>query len=168
MKKYILFLYELRPAKKNYRLNSREHNIIRFALVDEENKDENSRVALLTYRLEELEFRSKEDILKLIESGQESIIIERANGTDDEKQIICKQILPGDNYINMPSFILTPAQKRVMDLLTEGKQAKEIAAALNRSYHTIKNHIWRAYGKMEVRSVTEAVERYMRYRNVLN
>ena len=168
MKKYILFLYELALSRKRSGLKSHDHNIIRFALVDEDDNVENSRVAVLTYRLEELEFIPKEEILKMLGSGQEGIIIERAEGGLDEKQVICRQILPGEDYIPIPKFTLTPMQKKVMDRLTDGLQAKEIAEDLKLSYHTVKNHIYNAYGKMEVKSVSEAVERYVRYRNVLN
>ncbi len=168
MKKYILFLYELALSRKRSGLKSHDHNIIRFALVDEDDTPENSRVAVLTYRLEELEFMPKEEILKMLGSGQEGIIIERAEGGLDEKQVICKQILPGEDYVTIPKFTLTPMQKKVMDRMTNGLQAKEIAQELNLSYHTVKNHISNAYEKMEVRSASEAVKRYLRSRNVMN
>lgn len=168
MKKFILFLYDFSILKKESRTKSDKKNLIRIALVNEEPGADLSKVPILTYRLEVLEFKSKEEIFKMTDPDQESIIIERADGPPDEKQIFCKQILPGENYINLPKFTLTPMQRKVMELLTEGLQMKEVAATLNLSYHTVKNHVWKAYEKMEVNSIGEAVERYVRYRNLLN
>lgn len=46
---------------------------------------------------------------------------------------------------------LTPAERRVFAILTEGKSNKEIAAALVLSDATVRSHLTRIYSKLEVR-----------------
>lgn len=60
--------------------------------------------------------------------------------------------------------ILTERERQVIDLIMVGKSNKEIAAALQVSGHTVKNHLVNIFAKLRVTSRTEAIfainERY--------
>lgn len=56
---------------------------------------------------------------------------------------------------------LTPREQQVLDLLAKGYIYKEIAAMLNISYATVHNHIRKIYEKLQVRSRTQAVAKYL-------
>jgi len=59
---------------------------------------------------------------------------------------------------------LTPRQIDVLDLITEGKSNKEIAADLDLTAGTVKMHLSRIYKVLKVKSRTEAVARYTKLR----
>jgi DNA-binding NarL/FixJ family response regulator len=54
-------------------------------------------------------------------------------------------------------YNLTPQEKKVLQLLVEGKSYKLIAAELFVALDTIKTHIRNIYAKLHVHSGTEAV-----------
>ena len=57
---------------------------------------------------------------------------------------------------------LTPREAEILDLLSKGYLYKEIAAQLKIQFDTVHSHIRNIYEKLEVRSRTEAVARYLR------
>ncbi|MGA4644086.1 response regulator [Limisphaera sp. 4302-co] len=56
---------------------------------------------------------------------------------------------------------LTPREQQVLELLAKGYIYKEIAHLLNISYATVHNHIRRIYEKLQVRSRTQAVAKFL-------
>ena len=48
--------------------------------------------------------------------------------------------------------VLTPAEKRIAELLDEGYTYKQIAAELVISYHTVKKHVENIYSKLGISS----------------
>jgi DNA-binding NarL/FixJ family response regulator len=58
--------------------------------------------------------------------------------------------------------ILTLREREIMELLGEGLSNKEIGGSLKLSPFTIKNHLARIFGKLQVRSRTAAVMAYFR------
>ena len=52
---------------------------------------------------------------------------------------------------------LTPAERRVMLAICEGKTSREIAAEFGRSFHTIRNQTLKVYAAMQVRTRTALV-----------
>lgn len=56
---------------------------------------------------------------------------------------------------------LTPRERDIMDQLARGLAYKEIAAQLGISSATVKNHLYRIYEKLAVRSRTEAVVKWL-------
>jgi DNA-binding NarL/FixJ family response regulator len=52
---------------------------------------------------------------------------------------------------------LSPREREILDYLAQGYQYKEIAAALNISYATVRTHIERVYQKLQVCSRAQAV-----------
>lgn len=60
-----------------------------------------------------------------------------------------------------PPDSLTPREEEILQLLSKGLLAKEIAAQLNIGVETVKSHLKSIYGKLQVRSRTEAVVKYL-------
>ena len=56
---------------------------------------------------------------------------------------------------------LTAREREVMDQLARGLAYKEIAGTLGVSMATVKNHLYHIYGKLAVRSGTEAVAKWL-------
>ncbi len=56
---------------------------------------------------------------------------------------------------------LTAREREIMEHLARGLADKEIAAALGISTATVKNHLYRSYEKLAVRSRTEAVLKWL-------
>jgi DNA-binding NarL/FixJ family response regulator len=60
-----------------------------------------------------------------------------------------------------PAEKLTPRETEIMNSLARGLADKEIAGELGLSVATIKNHLYRVYEKLAVRSRTEAVLKWV-------
>lgn len=60
------------------------------------------------------------------------------------------------------NYQLTPQEKKVLQLLVEGKSYKMIAADLFVAHDTIKSHVRNIYAKLHVSSGTEAVSKAIR------
>lgn len=56
---------------------------------------------------------------------------------------------------------LSPREKQILDLLVEGLIDKEIGHELGISRETVRTHLGKIYQKLQVRSRTEAVVRYL-------
>ncbi|MCS7089759.1 MAG: response regulator transcription factor [Verrucomicrobiota bacterium] len=61
-----------------------------------------------------------------------------------------------------PAAELSPREREVLDLLAQGFLYKEIAEKLGISYETVHTHIRRIYEKLQVRTRTEAVAKFLR------
>ncbi len=61
-----------------------------------------------------------------------------------------------------PSGILSPREQEVLDCLAQGFLYKEIAEKLGISYETVHTYIRRVYEKLQVRTRTEAVAKFLR------
>ena len=57
---------------------------------------------------------------------------------------------------------LTAREEEILRLLAQGCLTKEIADQLSISLQTVKSHLKHIYGKLHVRTRTEAVIRYLR------
>lgn len=64
------------------------------------------------------------------------------------------------------NYNLTPQEKKILQLLVEGKSYKMIAAELYVALDTVKTHVSNVYAKLQVHSGTEAVARAIRDRIV--
>jgi DNA-binding NarL/FixJ family response regulator len=58
-------------------------------------------------------------------------------------------------------FTLAPREKEVLDLLAQGYLYKEIADRLGISFHTVNHCVERIFKKLQVRSRSEAVAKYL-------
>jgi DNA-binding NarL/FixJ family response regulator len=61
----------------------------------------------------------------------------------------------------LPSEILSPREQEVLDCLARGFLYKEIAGKLGISYETVHTYIRRIYEKLQVRTRTEAVAKFL-------
>jgi DNA-binding NarL/FixJ family response regulator len=61
-----------------------------------------------------------------------------------------------------PTEELSPREKEVLDCLAQGFLYKEIAEKLGISYETVHTYIRRIYEKLQVRTRTEAVAKFLR------
>jgi DNA-binding NarL/FixJ family response regulator len=61
-----------------------------------------------------------------------------------------------------PAENLSEREQQVLDCLTEGLMYKEIAEKLGISYETVHTYIRRIYEKLQVRTRTEAVAKFLR------
>ena len=57
---------------------------------------------------------------------------------------------------------LTRRERELLDLLAKGHRYKEIAETLGISFDTVRAHLRNIYDKLQVRSRTEAVVKYLR------
>jgi DNA-binding NarL/FixJ family response regulator len=60
---------------------------------------------------------------------------------------------PGDN----PAAALTPRQREILQLLAEGKSAKEIAALLSLSARTVEDHKYRLMEQLHIENSAELI-----------
>jgi DNA-binding NarL/FixJ family response regulator len=63
---------------------------------------------------------------------------------------------------SQPSESLSPREQEVLDCLAKGFLYKEIAEKLGISYETVHTYIRRIYEKLQVRTRTEAVAKFLR------
>ena len=61
-----------------------------------------------------------------------------------------------------PTAELSPREKEVLDHLSQGLMYKEISEKLGVSYETVHTYIRRIYEKLQVRTRTEAVAKFLR------
>jgi DNA-binding NarL/FixJ family response regulator len=57
---------------------------------------------------------------------------------------------------------LTPKETEILQKLTEGLTTKEIAAALDKNYHTVEAHLREIYAKLEVNTRSGAVAKALK------
>lgn len=60
-----------------------------------------------------------------------------------------------------PAAELSPREREVLNLLSQGLLQKEIAGQLSISYHTVQTYTARIYEKLHVRSRAQAVAKYL-------
>ena len=64
--------------------------------------------------------------------------------------------------VSSPTEALSPREQEVLDCLAQGFLYKEIAEKLSISYETVHTYIRRIYEKLQVRTRTEAVAKFLR------
>lgn len=64
--------------------------------------------------------------------------------------------------VSHPTESLSPREQEVLDLLSQGFLYKEIADKLGISYETVHTYIRRIYEKLQVRTRTEAVAKFLK------
>ncbi len=66
--------------------------------------------------------------------------------------------------VNKPEWDLSPREKEVLQLLSQGHLYKEIAAELFISMDTVRRHCFNIYSKLHVKNKTEAINTYFGFR----
>jgi RNA polymerase sigma factor (sigma-70 family) len=57
---------------------------------------------------------------------------------------------------------ISPREREILEMLSQGHSYKEIAARLGLSFETVRTHLKRMYDKLHVHSRTEAVVKYLK------
>lgn len=69
----------------------------------------------------------------------------------------------------MPNLTtLTHREAEIVRLIAEGKRNNEIATTLHITVHTVETHLRNIYGKLDVRTRTEAASWYWQQRHIQN
>ena len=63
------------------------------------------------------------------------------------------------NQVETSDYGLSDREKDILNLLVEGKSYKMIAEKLSISYHTVNSHIKKIYEKLQVHSLSEAINK---------
>jgi pSer/pThr/pTyr-binding forkhead associated (FHA) protein len=67
----------------------------------------------------------------------------------------------GDRVVQLPLDNLSPTQREVFDLMLQGHDEMEIAARLERSFHTVHNHVRAIFRTLGVHSRTELLAKML-------
>ncbi|MFQ5656399.1 MAG: response regulator [Candidatus Methylomirabilales bacterium] len=76
---------------------------------------------------------------------------------------VLESVIDGSHQRQKTSFTLTPRQREVLQLVAEGRSAKEIASLLNISPRTVEFHKYRIMEDLEIRSNAELVQYAIRH-----
>jgi DNA-binding NarL/FixJ family response regulator len=103
----------------------------------------------------------KADDLETIMRGIREVI----NGGAPLNSHIAKMILSTFSIAppQSPEVDLTEREREILLMLSKGMIKKEIARAMNLSYHTIDSHVRNIYGKLQVHNLSGAVAKAMKY-----
>jgi DNA-binding NarL/FixJ family response regulator len=123
-------------------------------------------------------YNESRQILKALEAGASGYLLKRS--TPDEIVQAIRDVKAGGAPMNaeiarkvVQSFhraapprlpkaeSLTPRELEILGCLAQGQPTKEIADRLGVSYATVCTHLGHIYGKLHVRSRTEAVVKYL-------
>jgi len=133
-------------------------------------------------------FEDPDRILRAIAAGADGYLVKRADGAQVVDEIravveggspmtpsVARSVLasirergsaPGQPFEGRPDGRLSDREVEVLRLLVAGRSYKEIAGGLGISVDTVRTHIRRIYGKLQVHSAPEAVARAIRERMV--
>lgn len=133
-------------------------------------------------------FEDPDRILRAIAAGADGYLVKRADGAQVVDEIravveggspmtpsVARSVLasirergsaPVPPFEGRPDGNLSDREVEVLRALVTGRAYKEIAAALGISVDTVRTHIRRIYGKLQVHSAPEAVARAIRERMV--
>ncbi|RME94124.1 MAG: DNA-binding response regulator [Verrucomicrobia bacterium] len=96
----------------------------------------------------------------------ESIREASAGGAPMHPQV-ARLVLDQFARLNRPrhdAYHLTPRERHILELMTEGLTKKEIAARLDLSFHTVDTHLRNIYAKLHVHNSSGAVAKALRER----
>lgn len=122
-------------------------------------------------------FEDEEKIFASLQAGAEGYILKKASAEKITQSI--EEVYQGGaymtpsvalrvmQYFNKPGagnnqYNLTPKEKEVLKLLSEGNSYKMVADALGISYFTVNAHVKKIYEKLHVHSLGEAVSLALR------
>ena len=99
------------------------------------------------------------DAIREVQSGGSPMTTHIARKVVQSFQSTASATLPQPSE---PSEELSPREKEVLDLLSQGFMYKEISDKLGISFETVRTYIRRIYEKLHVRTRTEAVAKALR------
>jgi DNA-binding NarL/FixJ family response regulator len=123
-------------------------------------------------------YDDNEQIFKALEAGASGYLLKRTAPEDLLRAIreiksggvpmtpeIARKVIQSFQRKALPANNaerLTPREEQILELLMKGLVSKEIARQLSISVETVNSHLKHIYGKLHVRTRTEAVIKYMR------
>lgn len=116
------------------------------------------------YTLKDLKMEELVEVIKNVHKG--------ALWVDPKKADIVLQKFPKPNYTNnienlyedAPLHVsLTDRERKVLELLVEGKSNMEIANEIHVSHHTAKSHVCKIFTKLEVSDRVQAAVKAVKY-----
>jgi DNA-binding CsgD family transcriptional regulator len=106
-------------------------------------------------RIEEAEVRPGQ-VVRFGSARFRLVSHEHADASDHQNSALSTFLISGAPPTQHAALMqLSEAQKRVLDLLLDGKSEKEVAGRLDISRHTVHNHVKEIYKKMAVNSRPE-------------
>ncbi|MGE3875117.1 MAG: response regulator [Parvibaculaceae bacterium] len=93
--------------------------------------------------------------------------LQLGSGLSSDSQLNEEFGLPAATASSRGAHGLTPRQEDVMQLMSEGRSNKEIAAELDLTAGTVKMHLSRIYKVLGAKSRTEAIAKYSKVRSKL-
>ena len=118
-------------------------------------------------------YEDTDSIFQALQAGATGYLLKRAHPDEIVRAIhdvrsggapmtgyIARKVV--DSFRQAPASVneadnLSPREREILDFLAQAYQYKEIAAALNISYATVRTHIERVYQKLQVCSRAQAV-----------
>jgi transcriptional regulator EpsA len=79
-------------------------------------------------------------------------------------QVICKLQEPASPHYTQANGRLSPRQSEILQLISQGKTNREIAAKLQRKESTVRNHVHTILSNLGVANRAEATARLMQYK----
>lgn len=83
-------------------------------------------------------------------------------GSDPAEDTQSARGASGDRIARLPLDNLSPAQREVFDMLLQGHHETEIAARLDRSFHTVHNHVRAIFRTLGVHSRGELLAKMLK------
>jgi DNA-binding NarL/FixJ family response regulator len=118
-----------------------------------------------------------ENVFRALEAGANGYLLKRTPPNDILKAIqdvhdggspmtgsIARQVLKSFEKpapLSVAAEKLTSREKETLDLLAKGHSYKEISTTLQVKYNTVHTHVRNIYTKLQVRSRTQAVSKYL-------
>lgn len=117
-------------------------------------------------------YEDTDNIFQALQAGATGYLLKRAHPDEILRAIrdvrsggapmtgyIARKVVESFRHTPAPSEAdnLSPREREILDYLAQGYQYKEIAAALDISYSTVRTHIERVYQKLQVCSRAQAV-----------
>lgn len=169
MKKIILGICDNTSERVNHNGGIINTGIVNLMIIDTTMEKGDNDFPIIRLKTNTYNRLSRAVLKDLLSSDNQIYIL--VPGEDDslsKKEIIQNTRNLVKAGLTPPRFCLTQRQRDIMDLAVKRLSIQQIADNLCRSYHTIKNHFSNIYEKMGVRSLPEAIDKYLEYRKRMN
>lgn len=169
MKKIILGICDNTSERVNHNGGIINTGIVNLMIIDTTMEKGDNDFPVIRLKTNTYNRLSRAVLKDLLSSDNQIYILVPGEGDSlSKKEIIQNTRNLVKAGLTPPRFCLTQRQLDIMDLAVKRLSIQQIADNLCRSYHTIKNHFSNIYEKMGVRSLPEAIDKYLEYRKRMN
>ncbi|MCE5348286.1 MAG: helix-turn-helix transcriptional regulator [Bacteroidales bacterium] len=170
MKKIILAICDKTiPEKPGSAGENSFQNVVNLIIIDTEIEKDDRDLPFIPLKADSYNELSPEILNDLLSpDNQKYLLVPESNGKMTNLEIIRNNENLLRKSVVPSAFSLTRKERVIMELLSDGLVCKEVAEKLGRSYHTIKHHVENIEGKMGVKKMGEAIERYMDYKKMVS